>query len=61
MRLTVSDLLHPDSPQVAAALTVKCGICHVKPQEFCHAMKPGKKMACLVHFDRAAKALGVGQ
>ena len=61
MRLTIADLLHPASPQVEAALTVECGQCHVSPGEFCHAIGIGKRMASLVHFDRAAKALKVGQ
>lgn len=61
MTLTVHDLQHPDSPQVHAALSVKCGMCHVKPGEFCHAVGVGKRMCTLVHFDRAALALKVGQ
>lgn len=61
MTLTIHDLQHPDSPQVVAALSVTCGQCHVPKGEFCHAIGVGKRMCSLVHFDRAAKALKVGQ
>ena len=59
--VTIHDLQHPDSPQVVAALTVKCRVCHAEKGTFCRPVGQGKRMAALVHFDRSAKALKVGQ
>lgn len=53
--VTIHDLLHPDSPAVVRALTVKCGMCGVPVGEFCHAVGVGKKMAGLVHLARATQ------
>lgn len=49
----IEDLQDPDSPAVVQALLVECGMCHVPPREFCHAIGKGKKMASLVHMARA--------
>ena len=51
--VTIQDIQHPDQPAVVRALTIECGMCHVPPREFCHAIGKGKKMAGLVHFARA--------
>ena len=53
--VSIEDLQDPDNPAVVQALTVECGMCHVPPHEFCHAVGVGKKMAALVHFCRATQ------
>lgn len=57
MTVSIKDLLTPDSPAVVKALEVTCGICRVPPREFCHAIGIGKKMAGLVHFERATRGM----
>lgn len=51
--ITIHDLQHPDHPAVVRALTRECGMCHVPPREFCHAVGKGKRMVGLVHMARA--------
>ena len=53
--VSIHDLQHPDQPAVIEALKVECGMCHVPPKEFCHAVGQGKKMASLVHVARATQ------
>lgn len=55
MTVSIHDLKHPDSPAVVKALTVQCGICKVSAGEFCHAIGRGKRMAALVHYERATR------
>lgn len=55
MTVSIHALQHPDTPEVQKALEIPCGLCGVPVGHFCHAVGIGKKMATLVHFERATR------